>query len=128
MQPVEAAANFLNEAVKPALVGGPNLRLAKAGDAFLELADASGYAVAVMPSAKGMVPENHPHFIDTYWGVIGTAFCNEIVESADAAISSQGLFSTSTAQLRTPSSLRRRTVSSCSPTASSLEMAQPFAV
>ncbi|GAB4857352.1 Pyruvate decarboxylase 3 [Ancistrocladus abbreviatus] len=59
---VEAAAAFLNKAVKPVMVGGPKLRAAKACNAFVELADACGYAVAVMPSAKGLVPESHPHF------------------------------------------------------------------
>ncbi|VFQ71194.1 unnamed protein product [Cuscuta campestris] len=81
---VEAAAEFLNKAVKPVLVGGPKLRVAKAGNAFVELADSCGYAVAVMPAAKGLVPEHHPHFIGTYWGAVSTAFCAEIVESADA--------------------------------------------
>ncbi|GMI96427.1 pyruvate decarboxylase-2 [Hibiscus trionum] len=81
---VEAAAEFLNKAVKPVIVGGPKLRVAKACEAFVELADASGYAVAVMPSAKGLVPEQHPHFIGTYWGAVSTSFCAEIVESADA--------------------------------------------
>ncbi len=36
-------------------------------EAFLELANRSGYAVAVMPDAKGMFPENHPQFIGVYW-------------------------------------------------------------
>ncbi|KAL0429114.1 UNVERIFIED_CONTAM: Pyruvate decarboxylase 2 [Sesamum radiatum] len=81
---VEAAVEFLNKAVKPVMVGGPKLRAAKACDAFVQLADACGYAFAVMPSAKGLVPEDHPHFIGTYWGAVSTAFCAEIVESADA--------------------------------------------
>ncbi|XP_021891013.1 pyruvate decarboxylase 2 [Carica papaya] len=89
---VEATAEFLNKAVKPVLVGGPKLRVAKAGDAFVELADASGYAVAVMPSAKGLVPEHHPHFIGTYWGAVSTAFCAEIVESADAYLFAGPIF------------------------------------
>ncbi|XVF76852.1 hypothetical protein PTKIN_Ptkin13bG0300300 [Pterospermum kingtungense] len=84
MAAVEATAELLNKAVKPVLVGGPKLRVAKACEAFVELADASGYALAVMPSAKGLVPEHHPHFIGTYWGALSTAFCAEIVESADA--------------------------------------------
>ncbi|KAG5069089.1 hypothetical protein JHK85_001466 [Glycine max] len=37
---VEAAAEFLNKAVKPVMVGGPKLRVANACDAFVELADA----------------------------------------------------------------------------------------
>jgi pyruvate decarboxylase len=81
---VDMTAEFLNAAVKPVLVGGPKMRVAKAKSAFLKLAYASGYAVAVMPSAKGQVPETHPHFIGTYWGAASTAFCAEIVESADA--------------------------------------------
>ncbi|KAL0307955.1 UNVERIFIED_CONTAM: Pyruvate decarboxylase 2 [Sesamum angustifolium] len=31
-------------------------------------------------------PECHPHFMGTYWGAVGTPFCGEIVESADAYI------------------------------------------
>ncbi|KAH9607530.1 hypothetical protein KSS87_017460 [Heliosperma pusillum] len=89
---VEAAAEFLNKAVKPVMVGGPNLRVAKASGAFVELADASGYPLAVMPSGKGLVPEHHPHFIGTYWGAISTAFCSEIVESADAYLFAGPIF------------------------------------
>ncbi|XP_073007012.1 pyruvate decarboxylase 1-like [Typha latifolia] len=81
---VEATAKFLNKVTKPILVIGPKLRVAKAQKAFMELANASGYPVAVMPSGKGLVPENHPQFIGTYWGVISSNFCGEIVESADA--------------------------------------------
>ncbi|CAA3009034.1 pyruvate decarboxylase 1 [Olea europaea subsp. europaea] len=89
---VEAAAEFLNKAVKPVMVGGPKLRVAKACGAFVELADACGYALAVMPSAKGLVPEHHPHFIGTYWGAVSTAFCAEIVESADAYLFAGPIF------------------------------------
>ncbi|KAG0481170.1 hypothetical protein HPP92_012028 [Vanilla planifolia] len=89
---VEATAAFLNKAVKPVLVGGPKLRVAKAGKAFTELADACGYPVAVMPSAKGLVPENIPRFIGTYWGAVSTAFCAEIVESADAYLFAGPIF------------------------------------
>eukprot|EP01018_Ginkgo_biloba_P000836 Gb_33736 [translate_table: standard] len=89
---VETVAEFLNAAVKPVLVGGPKLRVAKAGSAFVELANASGYALAVMPSAKGQVPETHPHFIGTYWGAVSTSFCAEIVESADAYLFAGPIF------------------------------------
>ncbi|XP_004293926.1 PREDICTED: pyruvate decarboxylase 1 [Fragaria vesca subsp. vesca] len=89
---VEATAAFLNKAVKPVLVGGPKLRVAKAQKAFVELADASGYPLAVMPSGKGMVPEHHPHFIGTYWGAVSTSFCGEIVESADAYVFAGPIF------------------------------------
>nr|GEZ02505.1 pyruvate decarboxylase 2 [Tanacetum cinerariifolium] len=83
---VKAAEEFLNKAVKPVIVGGPKLRTAHACQAFLELADASGYAFAVTPTAKGLVPECHPYFMGTYWGVVSTTFCAKIVESPDAYV------------------------------------------
>ncbi|KAG9151198.1 hypothetical protein Leryth_002753 [Lithospermum erythrorhizon] len=89
---VEAAVTFLNKGVKPVLIGGPKLRVSKASPAFTELADACGYPVAVMPSAKGMVPENHPNFIGTYWGAVSTPFCSEIVESADTYLFAGPIF------------------------------------
>ncbi|RWR96364.1 LOW QUALITY PROTEIN: Thiamine pyrophosphate enzyme [Cinnamomum micranthum f. kanehirae] len=75
---VDATAEFLNKAVKPVLVAGPKLRAPKAQQAFVELADACGYPVAVMPSGKGLFPERHPQFIGTYWGAVSTSFCGEI--------------------------------------------------
>ncbi|KAJ0267082.1 Pyruvate decarboxylase 2 [Hirschfeldia incana] len=89
---VEAAAEFLNKAVKLVLVGRTKMRVAKAADAFVELADASGYSVAVMPSAKGQVPEHHKHFIGTYWGAVSTAIFAEIAESADAYLFAGPIF------------------------------------
>ncbi|KAJ6922565.1 pyruvate decarboxylase 2-like [Populus alba x Populus x berolinensis] len=89
---VEAAAEFLNKAVKPVLVGGPKLRPAHASEAFVELADACGYALAIMPSAKGLVPEHHPRFVGTYWGAVSSAFCAEIVESSDAYLFAGPIF------------------------------------
>ncbi|KAK1666139.1 hypothetical protein QYE76_054298 [Lolium multiflorum] len=55
---VEATVQFVNKAVKPVLVGGPKLRVAKAQKAFIDLVDASG---------QGPFPETHPHFTGTYW-------------------------------------------------------------
>ncbi|XP_020188188.1 pyruvate decarboxylase 1-like [Aegilops tauschii subsp. strangulata] len=89
---VEAAAAFLNKSVKPVLIGGAKMRVAKARKAFVELADACGYPFAVMPSAKGLVPEHHPRFIGTYWGIVSTPFCGEIVESADAYLFAGPMF------------------------------------
>ncbi|KAK2446998.1 pyruvate decarboxylase [Trifolium repens] len=90
---VEATAKFLNKAKKPVMIGGPMMRIEKAAsDSFMEMADASGYAVAILPSAKGMVSENHPHFIGTYWGVSSTSFCAEIIESSDAYLFAGPLF------------------------------------
>lgn len=83
---MEETIEFLHKAVKPVLIGGPKLRASKAQEAFVELADACGYPLAIMPSAKGQVPEHHPNFIGTYWGAVSTGFVSEIVESADAYV------------------------------------------
>lgn len=53
---VNMTTEFPNAAVKLVMVGGPKMRVAKAESAFMELADASGYVVVVMSSAKGHVP------------------------------------------------------------------------
>ncbi|WP_269542752.1 thiamine pyrophosphate-dependent enzyme [Cerasicoccus fimbriatus] len=81
---VEHAAAMLNTAVKPVLVGGVKLRPWDADMEFKKLAEASGYAVAMMPNAKGFFSENHPQYIGTYWGPVSTPACGEVVESADA--------------------------------------------
>jgi hypothetical protein len=42
---VDATVEFLSKAVKPVLIGGPKIRVAKAQKAFSQLADACGYPV-----------------------------------------------------------------------------------
>ena len=42
---VEATVAFLDKAVKPVMVAGPKIHVAKAGDASVELAEASGSSV-----------------------------------------------------------------------------------
>lgn len=83
---LDAVDAILSASVKPVLIAGPKLRVAKAQHAFENLATASGYAVAVMPSGKGLFRETHPNFIGTYWGAVSSAFVSEIVESSDVYI------------------------------------------
>lgn len=83
---LDAVDHLLGASVKPVLIAGPKLRVSKAQRAFEDLATASGYAVAVMPSGKGLFRESHPGFIGTYWGAVSTAFVSEIVESSDIYI------------------------------------------
>jgi pyruvate decarboxylase len=80
---VEHATNLLNSATKPVLVAGVKLRPWKATEEFEKLMDASGYAVASMPNAKGLVAEQHPNYIGIYWGPVSSPGCGEIVESSD---------------------------------------------
>lgn len=89
---VEAAASRISAAVKPVLVAGSKLRCAGAGEAFAHLADALGCAVAVMPDAKGLFPEDHPSFIGTYWGEVSSPNCSQIIESSDCQIFAGPIF------------------------------------
>jgi len=81
---VNHALDILSHAVKPVLVAGPKLRPWEAMDSFQRLVDASGYAMANMPNAKGFVNEAQRQYIGTYWGSVSSPGCSEIIESADA--------------------------------------------
>jgi TPP-dependent 2-oxoacid decarboxylase len=89
---VEAVAARIASAVKPVLVAGVKLRSTNACAAFVKLADALGCAVAVMPDAKGLFPEDHPSFIGTYWGEVGSPNCAQIIESSDCQVFAGPLF------------------------------------
>jgi len=89
---VSAAAARIQAATKPVLVAGVKLRSRQAVPAFLKLAEALGCAVAAMPDAKGLIPEDHPAFIGTYWGEVGSPNCVEIIESSDCQIFAGPLF------------------------------------
>lgn len=80
---VTATADMLHKAVKPVLVAGVKLRSCKAMEPFSRLVQASGYATAIMPNAKGMVDETIPEFIGTYWGVASSPCTLEMIESSD---------------------------------------------
>lgn len=83
---VTRAAEMLNSAKRPVLVGGSKLRSPGATERFRALADASGYAVSVMPGGKGMFPEHHPGFMGVYWGAVSWPGVASVVESSDAAL------------------------------------------
>jgi indolepyruvate decarboxylase len=89
---VDHAAEMLNAAEKPVLVAGAKLKSWKATDSFRKLADTAGYAVATMPNAKAYFPENHGHYIGTYWGPVGTPGCDDIVEASDAYLFAGPIF------------------------------------
>ena len=83
---VERTAELLNRARRPVLVAGVKLRAAGAEEAFQRLADATGYAVAAMPNAKGFVSESHANYLGIYWGPVSTPGCSEIIEGSDACL------------------------------------------
>lgn len=88
---VAHAAELLSSAKRPVLVAGPRIRPPDARAAFRRLAEASGYAVAIQPAAKGMFPEDHPAYAGLYWGPVSSPGVEALVESADAYLFAGGL-------------------------------------
>jgi pyruvate decarboxylase len=90
---VEATAGLLANAERPILLAGPHLRSYDATEAFRQLAEALGCAVAVQPNAKGLFPETHPQFIGIYWGEVGTPGVQEAIDRADLVIAAGPVYS-----------------------------------
>ncbi len=82
-QAVADTAELLAAAPRPVLVAGVDLKSSRATDEFAKLVDASDYAYASMAQGKGLVSENHPNYIGTYWGPVSSPGTAEIVESAN---------------------------------------------
>src|ERR1700751_4176021 len=90
---VARATDLIAQAKKPILLAGVHLRAYGAIDAFRELAEALGSAVAVMPNAKGFFPEDHPQYAGIYWGEVSTPQCRAIVDWADLIMAAGPVFS-----------------------------------
>ena len=89
---VGQAGELLQQAKKPILLAGVHLRAYGAIDAFRELAEALGCAVAVMPNAKGFFPEDHPQYVGIYWGEVSSPQCQAIVDWADLIVAAGAVF------------------------------------
>jgi pyruvate decarboxylase len=90
---VDRATDLLGKAKKPILLAGVHLRAYGAIDAFRELAEALGSAVAVMPNAKGFFPEDHPQYVGIYWGEVSSPPCQAIVDWSDLILAAGPVFS-----------------------------------
>ena len=90
---VGRASALLASAKKPVLLAGVHLRSYGAIEAFRELAEALGCAVAVMPNAKGFFPEDHPQCVGIYWGEVSSPNCQPIVDWADLILAGGPVFS-----------------------------------
>ncbi|MGO9154643.1 alpha-keto acid decarboxylase family protein [Mycobacterium sp.] len=89
---VDRAGDLLGKAKKPILLAGVHLRAYGAIDAFRELAEALGCAVAVMPNAKGFFPEDHPQYVGIYWGEVSSPQCQAIVDWSDLIVAAGPVF------------------------------------
>lgn len=83
---VVAGVTFLDNKKKPVLLAGPKLRAAGAESAFIELAEAIGCAVVVMPGAKSFFPEQHEQFAGIYWGEVSTHGADAMIDWSDGVL------------------------------------------
>jgi TPP-dependent 2-oxoacid decarboxylase len=83
---LEDIVKAIDASVKPVLLAGSKLRPTNTTEQFKRLAEQLDCAVAIMPDAKGLFPENHPNFIGRYWGTVSSHHVAEIVESSDLVI------------------------------------------
>jgi len=88
----ETAGRLFDNAERPLLLAGVQLRAFGAIEAFRALAETVGCAVAVMPNAKGFFPEDHPQYIGVYWGGVSTPRCEAIVDWADLVLAAGPVF------------------------------------
>jgi pyruvate decarboxylase/indolepyruvate decarboxylase len=90
---VDRATALLAGANKPILLAGAHLRSYGAVGAFRDVAEALGCAVAVMPDAKGLFPEDHPQYIGIYWGPVSSPGCEAVMDWADVIVAAGPVFS-----------------------------------
>lgn len=83
---------MINSRLKPILLAGPKLKCAGAQHAFLRLAESLGCAVAVLPSAKSLFPEDHPQYVGVYWGQVSTKKADAILEWSDLTVCAGCIF------------------------------------
>ena len=65
------------------IIIGPLARDAISSDILISLLEKLGCPVFCQPDAKSLVPESHPQFQGTFWGVASDAMCLETVMEAD---------------------------------------------
>jgi len=89
---VDRASAMLADAKRPMLLAGGHLRSYGAIDAFRDVAEALGCAVAVMPDAKGFFPEDHSQYIGIYWGPTSSPGCEAVMDWADLILAAGPVF------------------------------------
>lgn len=83
---IEDIGRSIRASVKPVIIAGSKLRKMEATKEFLDLANAMGSGVAVMPDAKGLFPECHPSYMGRYWGSVSMPYVAEVVQSSDLVV------------------------------------------
>ena len=84
---LDAVADAIDNAVKPALVVGPAVVRAGAGDELRALAERIGAAVVTTSKARGVISEDHPLAAGIVTGVYGeTTFEGRIIGRSDLVV------------------------------------------
>lgn len=83
---VKEAAEMLNNAKKPAVFIGMEIRRFGLADPLMQLLEKSGYPVATTIGGKTGIPENHPHYIGVYQGGFSLGKAHDIIEEADVLL------------------------------------------
>ena len=84
---LDAVADAIDNAVKPALVVGPAVVRAGAGDELRALAERTGAAVVTTSKARGVISEDHPLAAGIVTGVYGeTTFEGRIIGRSDLIV------------------------------------------
>ena len=83
---VECAARMIAEARKPLALVGIGIDPIATRPSLLRWLDAARIPVAVTPTAKGLVPEDHPLFTATCTGMAGDRLFSDLVQEADLLI------------------------------------------
>jgi acetolactate synthase-1/2/3 large subunit len=82
---VSGLADALRDGRRPVLLAGGGVRSARAQDALLAVAEASGASVVTTSAGKGVFPEEHPNCAGVF-GNFGVPLANDVLAAADTVI------------------------------------------
>ncbi|KAL3264698.1 hypothetical protein ABHI18_000534 [Aspergillus niger] len=80
---VDAIIQCWNAVKKPVLLVGAHARQALHPDMLVSLIDKLGCPVLVQPDAKSLVPEDHHHFLGTFWSSASEQKCHKTFKASD---------------------------------------------
>lgn len=83
--PARQVIDLLRESKRPVLMPGTGVRIAKAHEAFLRVADKLGIAIAPAWNAQDVVPDDHPLYVGRP-GTVGDRAGNFVVQKSDLLI------------------------------------------
>lgn len=83
---VAEAAAMLKAAKRPVILGGVEIHRFALQQAFLDLAERTGYPIAATLLGKSIIRESHPQYLGIYEGAMGREDVQRVVERADCTL------------------------------------------